>query len=160
MRWRTLAVVLLVAIGCHSRPRPANQSILGERIIIDKPSRSYNRFHSTSTLLLPSTTIVNQRSHWQSPSFDKYSSRQGWFTATCYDLRGRTASGSLAGPGQVAVDPHVIPLGTSIYVVGVGTLLATDTGEAIKGYRLDIWQSSGCIQFGVKRVFVEWKGYG
>lgn len=38
----------------------------------------------------------------------------------------------------IAVDPSVIPLGTEIVIDGV-TYLAEDTGQAIKGYRLDIF---------------------
>ena len=36
----------------------------------------------------------------------------GSFLVTCDDLTGVTASGDMAGPQSVAVDPSVIPLGT------------------------------------------------
>ena len=38
--------------------------------------------------------------------------RQLTVSATCYDLPGRTATGMPVGPGVVAVDPSVIPLGS------------------------------------------------
>jgi 3D (Asp-Asp-Asp) domain-containing protein len=43
--------------------------------------------------------------------------------------------------GAVAVDPTVIPLGTRMYIEGFGdkVFTASDTGSAIKGYRIDIW---------------------
>lgn len=40
--------------------------------------------------------------------------------------------------GIVAVDPRVIPLGTSIYVEGYGVGFACDTGSAIIGKRIDL----------------------
>ncbi len=77
----------------------------------------------------------------------------GTFTVTCYDLAGVTASGSMAGPGGVAVDPRVIPLGTRIYIQGVGERTADDTGGAIIGSRLDIWEPtwSQCANWGVEQ---------
>jgi len=59
--------------------------------------------------------------------------------ATAYSLPGSTASGLPVGPGVVAVDPTVIPLGTRMYVPGYGPAIAADTGMAIKGLRIDLW---------------------
>jgi 3D (Asp-Asp-Asp) domain-containing protein len=77
----------------------------------------------------------------------------GTFTVTCYDLTGVTASGALAGPDSVAVDPNVIPLGTQLYVDGVGQRTADDTGGAIIGDHVDIWEPSysQCIDWGVQQ---------
>ena len=60
-------------------------------------------------------------------------------TAVAYILRGRTASGLPTGPGIVAVDPAVIPLGTRFYVPGYGEAVAADTGSAIRGAMIDVW---------------------
>ena len=38
----------------------------------------------------------------------------------------------------IAVDPKVIPLGSLVYIDGLGLALATDTGKAIKGRLIDI----------------------
>ncbi|HEU0303673.1 MAG TPA: 3D domain-containing protein [Gaiellaceae bacterium] len=62
--------------------------------------------------------------------------------ATAYTLRGTTATGIPAGPGVVAVDPTVIPLGTRMTIPGYGEGVAADTGGAIKGLRIDLWVSS------------------
>jgi 3D (Asp-Asp-Asp) domain-containing protein len=59
--------------------------------------------------------------------------------AVAYHLPGRTASGVPVGKGIVAVDPKLIPLGTSLYVPGYGKSLAADVGTAIKGRIIDLW---------------------
>ena len=76
----------------------------------------------------------------------------GTFMVTCYDLTGVTASGALAGPESAAVDPGVIPLGTRIYVDGVGQRTADDTGGAIIGDHIDIWEPTyiECADWGVQ----------
>jgi 3D (Asp-Asp-Asp) domain-containing protein len=76
----------------------------------------------------------------------------GNFMVTCYDLTGITASGALAGPDSVAVDPSIIPLGTEIYVGGVGERTADDTGGAIIGDHIDIWEPTyyDCATWGVQ----------
>jgi peptidoglycan DL-endopeptidase CwlO len=62
--------------------------------------------------------------------------------ATGYALPGHTASGIPVGPGVVAVDPAVIPLGTPLAIPGYGQGIAADTGGAIRGARIDLWFSS------------------
>jgi 3D (Asp-Asp-Asp) domain-containing protein len=59
--------------------------------------------------------------------------------ATGYALRGRTASGRPVGWGAVAVDPGVIPMSSRLSIPGYGIGVATDTGGAIKGARIDLW---------------------
>lgn len=66
-------------------------------------------------------------------------------SATCYCLKGTTASGLPVGPGIVATDPTVIPLGTRMYVPGYGDGVAADTGSAVKGLTIDLWVES-CAQ--------------
>ena len=59
--------------------------------------------------------------------------------ATGYALPGRTASGRPVGWGVVAVDPSVIPMGSRIAIPGYGMGVASDTGGAIAGARIDLW---------------------
>jgi peptidoglycan DL-endopeptidase CwlO len=66
-------------------------------------------------------------------------------SSTGYCLRGNTATGVPTGPGVVAVDPAVIPLGTHMYVPGYGRGIAADTGSAVSGQMIDLWFSS-CAQ--------------
>lgn len=71
-------------------------------------------------------------------------------------LSNYTASGDRAVRGVVAVDPRVIPLGTWVYVEGYGKALASDTGGAIKGNRIDLCFNDvpECYQFGRRNVNV------
>lgn len=96
-------------------------------------------------------------------------------SATAYDLSfescgkypdhpayGITASGTKAGPGVVAVDPRVIPLGTRLYVESLdntpdyGFCVAEDTGGAIKGNKIDLFfhSSTDVKNFGRRNVKV------
>jgi 3D (Asp-Asp-Asp) domain-containing protein len=59
--------------------------------------------------------------------------------STGYALRGRTSTGIPTGPGVVAVDPSVIPLGTRLTIPGYGVGIAADTGGAVQGNVIDVW---------------------
>ncbi len=69
---------------------------------------------------------------------------------------GYTATGMLARRGVVAVDPRVIPLGTTLFVPGYGMAVAADTGGAIIGNRIDLCMDSygDAMTFGRQRVQV------
>jgi 3D (Asp-Asp-Asp) domain-containing protein len=60
-------------------------------------------------------------------------------TSTGYSMPGRTATGLPVGPGVVAVDPAVIPLGTRLSIPGYGEGVAADTGGAVQGLTIDLW---------------------
>lgn len=67
-----------------------------------------------------------------------------------------TARGNFLRRGLIAVDPDVIPLGTSLYIEGYGYAVADDIGGAIKGRRVDLGMNSHgeAIQFGRRDVVV------
>lgn len=71
---------------------------------------------------------------------------------------GLTATGVPAGPGVCAVDPEVIPLGSTVIIDGV-EYLAADVGGAVKGKHIDICVESHAeaLELGVEaaEVFVE-----
>jgi 3D (Asp-Asp-Asp) domain-containing protein len=62
--------------------------------------------------------------------------------AVAYHLPGQTASGLPVGPGIVAVDPSVIPLGTQMFIPGYGKGVAADVGSAVRGNIIDLWMPS------------------
>ncbi len=76
-------------------------------------------------------------------------------TATAYHEPGPTKSGIPAGPGIIAVDPRVIPLGTHVWIDGK-KYLAADTGRLIKGHRIDKWLPTheACVRWGRRNVKV------
>jgi 3D (Asp-Asp-Asp) domain-containing protein len=84
------------------------------------------------------------------------------FTARAYAIDGTTASGEETQAGRtIAADPEVLPLGTKILVTGAGKYsgeyVVTDTGELVKGRRLDIFMNSHqeAKRFGVRSVMVQ-----
>lgn len=67
---------------------------------------------------------------------------------------GITFSGSKAEEGRtIAVDPAVIPIGTEVFIDGVGIRTAEDTGSAVRGARIDVYMNDlgEAVNFGVKR---------
>jgi 3D (Asp-Asp-Asp) domain-containing protein len=60
-------------------------------------------------------------------------------TARGYSLPGRAATGLPVGPGVVAVDPAIIPLGTRLTIPGYGEGVAADTGSGVVGNTIDLW---------------------
>jgi len=76
-------------------------------------------------------------------------------SATCYDLPGQTATGMPVGPGVVAVDPTVIPLGSKMYVPGYGNGVAADVGGGIQGATIDLWMPQAqCMSWGRRTVTI------
>jgi 3D (Asp-Asp-Asp) domain-containing protein len=70
-----------------------------------------------------------------------------------------TATGAKTTPGRtIATDPAVIPIGTRVYIPGVGVRVAEDVGGSIKGNRLDLCMSSraAALDYGKRRVRAVW----
>ena len=76
-------------------------------------------------------------------------------SSTAYCDLGHTATGTQAGPGSIAVDPSVIPLGSHLYIPGYGYGWAVDTGGAIKGPIVDVWLTCpAAIQWGRRQLTI------
>ena len=83
------------------------------------------------------------------------------YTASCNGCSGTTATGVNlhANPNAkvIAVDPRVIPLGSKVYVDGYGYAIASDTGGAIKGNKIDVFfpSKSDAYRWGRKTVKIK-----
>lgn len=66
-----------------------------------------------------------------------------------------------SGLSSVAVDPTVIPLGSKLFVEGYGYAIASDTGGAIIGKKIDLYMNSTaeCISFGRRSMTVHLIAY-
>lgn len=65
-----------------------------------------------------------------------------------------TATGTTARAGRtVAVDPKVIPLGSRIFIEGLGERIAEDVGGGVKGNHIDVYIGTvpQAFRFGVQR---------
>lgn len=83
------------------------------------------------------------------------------YTANCSGCSGLTATGFnlQAHPNAkvVAVDPDVIPLGSTVWVEGYGVAQALDVGGAINGHNIDVFipSKARAMQFGVQKRLVK-----
>ncbi|HET7580195.1 MAG TPA: peptidoglycan-binding protein [Bacillales bacterium] len=83
------------------------------------------------------------------------------YTAHCAGCSGITATGInlLQNPGArvIAVDPDVIPLGSTVWVEGYGYAVAGDTGGAINGRRIDVFipSQSKAMHWGRRTVKIK-----
>ncbi len=65
------------------------------------------------------------------------------FRITGYTATGnRTATGTWPHWGTVAVDRNLIPLGSTVYIQGLGVFHAEDTGGAVLGAHVDVFVNS------------------
>lgn len=86
--------------------------------------------------------------------------------ATAYAGHGTTAMGLKPvrdpnGISTIAVDPKVIPLGSKCYIPGYGYAIASDTGGAIKGNKIDLYMNSEeeCFSWGRRKVTLHLVAY-
>jgi len=84
----------------------------------------------------------------QSTAYTSYCTGCSGKTATGFDLRNNPNA------KIIAVDPKVIPLGTKVWVEGYGYAVASDTGGAIKGNKIDVFfpEKSQAYKWGRKKV--------
>jgi 3D (Asp-Asp-Asp) domain-containing protein len=90
------------------------------------------------TTKVPST---GNASSWTAATMPGGNATLFWITG--YTWTGsKTRTGTYPHWGTVAVDPRVIPLGSTVYIQGLGQFRAEDTGGAITGSRVDVFVAS------------------
>ncbi|WP_092471489.1 3D domain-containing protein [Desulfotruncus arcticus] len=79
--------------------------------------------------------------------------------ATAYSHTGnQTFSGTWPSAGRtIAVDPETIPIGSTVYIKGIGTRVAEDTIPRVsvnKGVAVDIFMESNekCLEWGRRKI--------
>ncbi|MGG7057936.1 3D domain-containing protein [Clostridium nigeriense] len=78
------------------------------------------------------------------------------YTGGEYTAMGLKPTRDPNGLSTVSVDSSVIPLGSKVYVEGYGYAIASDTGSAIQGNKIDLYMNSleDCTNFGRRNVTV------
>lgn len=139
----------------HAPPASSPFDLDAERIAAAAASRSRPTTTSSSTSTTSTTRPAPPTSGF-APSNEEAKEVHphvageliGRFTVTCYGpgdgfpAGQHTATGDPVGPGSVAVDPRIIPLGTELILEGLDDeAVANDTGGAIRGYHVDEWRA-------------------
>ena len=130
---------------------PGVRTIVTE-VVYEDGVRKLERTVSESVTLLPQDRVVRVGTRPQPlPEDGSYRVVQQMLShnVTSYCLTGTTRTGTQAGPGSIAVDPTVIPLGSHLYVEGYGFGWAVDTGGGIHGDDIDLWKTcDAAVQWG------------
>ena len=118
-----------------------------------------------SYLIGKNTEVIVQKEPYLVTEYKEIEKKVEWFyfVATGYSRNdtsqgttGITATGKVAVEGIIAVDPKIIPLGTTVEIKDVGVFIADDRGGKIKGNRIDIFFDSKeeAKDFGKKGVWL------
>ena len=130
---------------------PGVRTIVTE-VVYEDGVRKLERVVSEAITLLPQDRLVRVGTRPQPlPEDGSYRVVQKMLShnVTSYCLTGTTRTGTQAGPGSIAVDPAVIPLGSHLYVEGYGFGWAVDTGGGIHGDDIDLWKTcDAAVQWG------------
>jgi len=115
---------------------------------------------SSKTLVEVQDNIISYGMYmdFSEPYWLSYSKKISNVKAVSYHFPGNP-KGSYGQPctyGTCAVDPTVIPLGSTIYIEGYGYALANDVGSGIKGNIIDVYMEYNpqCYTWGARMVDV------
>ncbi|PYZ98207.1 peptidoglycan-binding protein [Alteribacter lacisalsi] len=115
---------------------------------------------SSATASESSSETVSRSASSDEPDGRTFTVEATAYTASCNGCSGITFTGldlrSNPDKKVIAVDPSVIPLGSTVHVEGYGTYLAADTGGAINGNRIDIFmpERSDALAFGRRNLVI------
>lgn len=149
-----------------------NEEAKNQKEKLNKSNEEIKRLEKINTELKSSSFEDNHKedssnSKSKGRVINMSSSYYSAYCPTCGEWGGITATGDdisnsiyVRGKRVVAVDPNIIPLGSTVKITGGGhdfEALALDTGGAIKGNRIDILVESTeeAYRLGRRDVFVE-----
>lgn len=118
-----------------------------------------------SYIISKNTEVIVQKEPLLITKYKEIEKKVEWFyfVATGYSKNDAdqgttdiTATGKTAVKGIIAVDPKIIPLGTTVEIKDIGVFTADDRGGKIKGNRIDIFFNSKeeAMDFGKKGVWL------
>ena len=140
----------VVAVGTKEAPK---------QNLVTLSSKSSTQ--SSNKKAVATSKPANKQSESKEPSGEEVYMTATAYSADCKGCSGITATGINLKANRnmkvIAVDPSVIPLGSTVWVEGYGTAIAGDTGGAIKGNRIDIHVPSHeeAMRFGFKKVKIK-----
>lgn len=147
------------------RERQEKERLERERIAKEKAKKEAERKQAQQAQQAQKNTQSNPSSNSSNQAPQKalktLNVRATAYTAYCDGCSGITKTGInlRANPHLkvIAVDPSVIPLGSTVYVPGYGTAIAGDIGGAIKGNRIDVFfpSKNTAYQWGVKNITIQ-----
>lgn len=125
----------------------ASASTKGNEVDPDEQLRQLQKVKAEISAMLPPCMT---RSLFQVTAYEP-SHRSCGKWAKYHSTRSRTKPAKFR---TIAVDPAVIPLGSLVYIEGLGFFIAEDVGGDIKGKRIDIFMDTEqeALDFGVKNI--------
>lgn len=139
------------------------ENLTPKPVVKTEPAKVSPSTQSKPSSQTESSTPVTQSAPTQAAVASKPQGKTMTMEATGYStaqpsLSRYTANGTdlVANPRVIAVDPSVIPIGSTVTIEGYGTYTAADTGGDIKGTRIDMHFSSvdQALSFGRRSVQV------
>jgi len=134
-----MALLFLLAFGAgimHGKTVALNRELdwLRQELMLLEAENEYMRIRVQELRLLHEI-ILEQMQGWQAEEFEATA-----YTLECGNGDGYTATMTVPqAEHTIAVDPKVIPLGSRVYVQGLGWRVAEDVGAAIKGRIIDLY---------------------
>jgi 3D (Asp-Asp-Asp) domain-containing protein len=166
--WHIIIITIIMFIALYNIPKPkvseSYESYKTYEFYNDKTTTPY-----VSNLVMFEPQIEEELSEVEVDYYYEFAYSKDWpafeeFEATAYCAcpkccgkwaDGITASGTKATVKRtIAVDSNLIPLGSKVEIEGLGTYIAEDTGNAIKGKIIDIYFDTHeeALKFGRQKV--------